>query len=383
MTGKPIRLRILAHPRRFRPLVLFLLVAALSTLLGLTVACGESSAEQNASPEVLAAAPAPTVKATTGVLVDRTTGYVLWSKSPNAKRPPASLTKVMTAIIVLQRVKNLDSWCTAPAAVGKDLGNVVGLRPGDRITVRQALYATIVKSANDACITLAYRVAGSEAAFVKLMNAKARSLNLQNTAYKNSRGIPVSGHYMSAADLAKLGRHAMGNPTFRKLCATRSATIKWPGHSVRVSSRNRLLKYDWGYGIKTGSTPQSGKCLLGAGTYGLRPLILVTMNEPTRDQEELDAVAMFAWGDAQYERRTVVTAGDLVTEVQLDGGGEVRAVAASSLTRVVRRDATVKVVLSVPTSLSTVPPAGTKIGTVTYRADGAKIGMVNLIADGR
>ncbi len=358
------------------------LFVALAAVLSLTAACGESRAEQNATPDVLATSAPPTVKASTGILVDRATGRVLWKKSPDTRRPPASLTKVMTAMVVLDRVKNLDSWCTAPRAVNRKLGNVIGLRPGDRITVRQALNAAIVKSANDACLTLAYRVAGSETAFVRLMNAKARSLGLNDTQYKNSRGTPVSGHYMSADDLARLARYAMRNATFRDLCSKQTATIKWPGHSVRVESRNRLLNYEWGYGIKTGATSASGKCLLGAGTYSLRPLILVTMNEPSRDQEEADAVAMFAWGDAQYERRTIVSAGDLVKAVPLAGGGEVRVAAAKTLTRVVRRAAAVQVAIALPASLPSASPSGTKIGTITYKADGQKLGTIDLLADG-
>ncbi len=366
--------------RPWRILALFLLVAAVA---GLTIACGDSAADESPTPAVLATSAAPGAQASTGILVDRATGYVLWKKSPDARRQPASLTKVMAVIIVLEKIKNLDSWCTAPRAVGQELGNVVGLRPGDRITVREALDATIVKSANDACLTLAYKVAGSEEAFVRVMNAKARSLGLDDTHFKNSRGKPVAGHYMSAGDLARLGRYVMRNPQFRALCSQQTATVTWPGHAVPIKSRNRLLNYAWGYGIKTGATPESGKCLLGAGTYSLRPLILVTMNEPTRDQEEEDAVALFAWGDAQYERRLVIDAGGLVTTVPVAGGGEVRAVAKDALTAVVRRAAAVQTQITLlnPTP-ATVPEPGTKLGTVTYRADGQKLGTVDLLADG-
>lgn len=358
-------------------------LALVAAAAGLTIACGDSAADETPTPAVLATSAPPAVRASTGILVDRATGYVLWRKSPDTRRQPASLTKVMAAIIVLEKVKNLNSWCTAPRAVAQELGNVIGLRPGDRITVRQALTATIVKSANDACLTLAYKVAGSEQAFVKLMNAKARSLGLDDTYYKNSRGKPVAGHYMSADDLARLGRYVMRNATFRTLCSTQTATVTWPGHSVPIKSRNRLLNYEWGYGIKTGATPESGKCLLGAGTFSLRPLILVTMNEPTRDQEEKDAVALFAWGDAQYEQRQLVEAGGLVTTVPLSGGGEVRAVAATELAAVVRRAAAVQATITlVAQRLDRVPEPGAKLGTVTYKADGQKLGTVDLVADG-
>ena len=241
-----------------------------------------------------------------------------------------------------------------------------------------------MKSANDACVTLAYRVAGSETAFVRLMNAKARSLGLDDTKFKNSRGRPVSGHYMSADDLARLSRYAMSNAKFRGLCKRQKAVIKWPGHAVRVESRNRLLNYDWANGIKTGATSQSGKCLLGSGKYDRRSLILVTLKQPTRDREEKDAVAMFKWGDAQYERRLIISAGDLVTTVPLRGGGVVRAVAKTSLTKTVRRAAQtqVRVSLLAAPPLGTMPEAGTKLGSIAYKSDGRNLGTVDLVADG-
>jgi D-alanyl-D-alanine carboxypeptidase (penicillin-binding protein 5/6) len=353
-------------------------VALLVLLLALA-ASSLAGDEASASAET----PAPTVRAASGIVVDRGTGVVLWQKDPHSRRPPASLTKVMTAIVVLERVRDLDSWCTAPPGVGKHLVNVIGLRPGERITVRQALRATIVKSANDACLTLAHRVAGSEAAFVRLMNAKAASLGLDDTRFRNSRGKPVTGHYMSADDLARLGRYAMSDSRFRDLCRRRTAVIRWPGHAVRVESRNRLLRYDWANGIKTGATRASGKCLLGSGRFDLRGLIVVTLREPTREQEVRDAVALFKWADALYERRLLASAGDLVTTVPLADGGEVRAVAASPLTRVVRRAAEVQVEVTLLASpLGDVPEPGTRLGTVAFRADGQLLGTVDLVADG-
>ncbi len=351
------------------------LLATLSACAAAACGGGEASAA--------AETPAPTVRATSAIVVDRATGVVLWEKDAHARRPPASLTKVMTAIIVLERVRDLDSWCTVPPGVGKHLVNVVGLRPGERITVRQALRATIIKSANDACLTLAHRVAGSEAAFVRLMNAKAAALGLDDTRFRNSRGKPAPGHYMSADDLARLGRYAMRDGRFRDLCRRRTAVIRWPGHAVRVESRNRLLRYDWANGIKTGATRASGKCLLASGRFDLRALIVVTLREPTREQEVRDVVALFKWADALYERRLLVSAGDLVTTVPVAGDGEVRAVAANSLSRVVRRAAEVQVELTLLASpVAEAPEPGALLGSVTYRADEQVLGAVGLIAGG-
>jgi D-alanyl-D-alanine carboxypeptidase (penicillin-binding protein 5/6) len=150
-----------------------------------------------------------------------------------------------------------------------------------------------------------------------------------------------------------------------------------------VESRNRLLRYDWANGIKTGATRASGKCLLGSGRFDLRGLIVVTLREPTREQEVRDAVALFKWADALYERRLLASAGDLVTTVPLADGGEVRAVAASPLTRVVRRAAEVQVeVMRLASPLGDVPEPGARLGTVAFRADGQLLGTIDLVADG-
>lgn len=252
---------------------------------------------------------APDVKARSGILIDRRTGKVLWSKSPDLQLPPASCTKIMTALLVLERYRDLDRYVRAPAAVTKHQQVAIGLRPGDRITVRQALRALMVKSANDAAVTLASAVGGSESGFVKQMNRRARQLRLTHTHFVNCRGTPKPGHYSSARDLARLGRYAMCDARFRAVVATSTTIVRWPpSHAVRVTSHNRLLEYSWGDGIKTGATKQSKMVLVGSGKPGLVPLIVVTMREPTRDQEVKDAVSLFMWGSSLYRRRLVVAA---------------------------------------------------------------------------
>ena len=367
-------LSLLRHPRRvlFRNLVLFAVVI-LAAVFGIQAPGHRAAAAQSA--------PAPTVQARTGILIDRVTGRVLWSKSPDRRLGPASLTKVMTAILILQRIHDLDSYCRVPRMVGKEeLGNVVGLHVGERISVRQALRALIVKSANDAAVTLAYRAAGSEPAFAKLMNAKARALGLTNTHFVNARGKPVPGHYSSARDLAKLGRYVMRNAEFRDLCRRKTATIRWPGHAVPVASHNRLLSYAWVDGVKTGATAPTGMCLIGSGRPGLQPLIVVTLHEPSRGQEVIDALAMFKWGSALYEQRSIVTQGDIVGTVPLAGGWQVAAVAATPLSAVVRSAAIVTTRRTLPALLDQAPPDGTLLGSVTYLADGQKLGTVRLVA---
>ena len=288
-------------PLRTAACLLLALLAAASSLIA---GCGGS-----ASPETLAAQSKepPKVKARSGIVMVRGSGEVLWTKAPDRELAPASCTKIMTALLVLERVPDLDAYATVPdIPLPQTVG--VDLRPGDRITVREALYALMVKSANDAALTLASYVAGSEKAFTALMNARAADLGLTHTHFVNSRGTPRPGHYSSARDLATLGRFAMNDPMFRELVRTKTAVIRYPPDAaVPVENHNRLLDFPWGDGIKTGATDVSGKVLVGSGKPGPVALIVVTMHEPTRDQEVEDAVALFEWGTAEYLRRAAAS----------------------------------------------------------------------------
>ncbi len=257
---------------RSHPALLILWVALGAALLSGAVLAATSSRVPAVAGAEAAAASAPSVRAASGILVDRRTGKVLWSTSADLRLAPASCTKIMTALLVLERYRDLDRTVRAPAVVTDQQTVAIGLRPGDRISVRQALRAVMTKSANDACVTLATAVGGSETGFVKLMNRRAAQLGLTRTRFVNSRGTPKPGHYSSARDLARLGRYAMRDARFRDLVGTKTRLITWPpSHAVSVTSHNRLLDYPWGDGIKSGSTRAIAESARGIGQAGARP----------------------------------------------------------------------------------------------------------------
>ena len=287
--------------------VLAALFIALAAAAGVTAGCAGDPAA--GTPASASSTSPPHVRAWTGILVERKTGTVLWSKAPDRELPPASTTKIMTALLVIERVSDLDEWARVPdIPVPQKVG--VDLMPGDRITVREALYALLVESANDAALTLASHVAGSERKFVTLMNRRARELGLTHTHFTNSRGTAERGLHSTARDLATLARVAMREPAFRRIVGTRNTVITYPPDGrVPIRNHNRLLlRYDWANGVKTGSNDASGKVLVGSGRPGPVALIVVTMHQRTRDQEVADAVALFKWGSAEYLRRTAASA---------------------------------------------------------------------------
>jgi D-alanyl-D-alanine carboxypeptidase (penicillin-binding protein 5/6) len=288
-----------AHIGRSSALATLVLVVV--TTLGLA-GCGASPAPVDPSPSP------PDIRAWSGIVVERRSGSVLWAKAPDRELPLASTTKIMTALLTLERVDDLDAWMTVPRIpTPQKVG--VDLRPGDRITVRQALYALLLESANDAALTLATHVAGSEPQFVVLMNRRARQLGMTRTHFTNSRGTAEPGLHSSARDLATLARHALRKATFRRIVSTREAVIEYPPDAaIPVHNHNRLLRYDWADGVKTGSNDASGKVLVGSGDPGGVALIVVTMHQRTRDEEVEDAVKLFRWGTAEYLRRSAAAA---------------------------------------------------------------------------
>ena len=230
----------------------------------------------------------------------------------------------MTALLVVERCRDLDRFIVCPPAPGSSSG--IGLRPGDRIQIRQAMYALMVKSANDSAYVLACTVGGSQQGFVALMNRRAAELGLRDTHYGNPTGaMRDDRHRSSVYDLARLGRYAMRSSAFRRFVGQRHVVVRWlPHHRVAVTSNNLLLTREWADGIKCGNTPAAGFCLVGCGKPGLRSLVMATLAAPSRDVDALDQVALFEWASTLYERKTLVSVGEVVRtpvgERRRDGG---------------------------------------------------------------
>jgi serine-type D-Ala-D-Ala carboxypeptidase (penicillin-binding protein 5/6) len=357
------------------------LVAAAAVVLVAMV--GIALAQRDAparAPTAQATTPPPSVQALSAVVMDRASGVILYAKAPHRRLPTASLTKIMTALVVLERTRDLEqSVAVPPTAIGQH-GAGIGLRPGDVITYRQLLLGLIVKSATDCAITLATAVAGDEASFAGLMNARAAELGLRDTHFVNCTGLNVPGHYSSARDLSELGRVAMRDLRFRRLARRVWARITWaPSRETFVVSRNRLnARYDWVDGIKTGATEGTGACMVASGRYGGRRLIVTTLHEPNRDQEVRDALELFRYGASRFARSVVVRRGDRVGEVDLATGGVAALVAERDLSRVVRKGARVKTRIQAPSTLA--GPTDDVVGYARFSADGMLLGIVPLRA---
>jgi len=293
----------------------------------------------------------------------------------------ASTTKIMTLLIVLEHRRDAldDSFVVSDDVAGS---TGVGLQPGDTITYREAITGMIVRSATDCTLALAADVAGSEDRFVVLMNEHARAWGLTRTRYTNASGAPEDpAHVTTARDLASLGRRAMRDATVREFVTIKDALVTWESGSFQCHSLNWILDYSWGEGIKPGYTPLAKYCLAAAGQPGLRPLISTTLHEPSRPRNMRDNAALLLYGSSLYGRRDLVHSGDVVARQTMPDASVLTCVAGGALADiVVRKGAAVKRTVALAPGLTAAPSPGTYVGTVSYRADGESLGVVDLYA---
>ena len=210
-------------------------------------------------------------------------GQTLWAHKPAAKLSPASLTKIMTALLILERGK-LDEIVTIGPTVSRETGTRIGLRRGEGVRTDFLLTASLLGSANDACRSLAEHIGGNEADFVALMNRRAKELGLEGTHFTNASGHDHPGHYSTARDLAILAGAALKHPVFAEQVKWDSAYITTvEGRPFFFENKNELVgRYPGAIGVKTGFTPKAGKCLIALAERGGAKVLLVLLNAPNR-----------------------------------------------------------------------------------------------------
>ncbi len=250
--------------------------ALASTLLALSVLLPARAATESSPPSD------PWPKAATAYLVV-VNGAILWARAPEQALPPASLTKIMTALLVLEDWAP-DDIVTTSAVAAAATGSRLGLQAGDQLSMASALEALLVNSANDACTALAEHTAGSVAEFVRRMNRKAQELHLDKTSFRNPCGLDAPGHRSSASDLYRLAMLAMVQPEFARIVQKPEVSLSTlGGRHFRKSSGNLLLGRLTGtVGVKSGFTNGAGKCLVALVRRGSDEVAVVLLNAPDR-----------------------------------------------------------------------------------------------------
>jgi len=327
---------------------------------------------------------APRITAEAAVVVDMDTGKILYSRNADKQLEMASTTKIMTAILILESLP-LDQKVKVPGAAVRAAGSVLGLHRGETFTVEQLLYAMLVPSANDAAITLAVAEAGSVKAFVAKMNARAGEMGLTNTHFVNNCGLHAANHYSSAKDMAKIASYAMRDPVFRRIVSTREYTLPHAGGAAPrlIKTSNELLEdVDWVNGIKTGSTPWAGYCLVSSATKDGLTLISVVLGAKDQNTREAESKALLTYGFERCRLKKLVDGGAVIADVPAPDplDREVRLVTASSYTRRLLGEGEVTGQVKLSREVTLPVKAGEVLGKLEFFQGDADLGFVPLVA---
>ncbi len=328
---------------------------------------------------MLAPAPFP-LTAKSAIVIDAESGKPLFERDADTPRPPASTTKIMTALLLLERSKP-GEIVVAPKDVMKVGEASMHLKPGERVPATDLAYALMLRSANDGCYAAAIHLAGSVPKFAAMMNARAREIGCAHTRFANPNGLYDPRHVVSARDLATIAREAMRNPAFAEVVRTQRKIIRRGGGADRLMvNHNKLLKFDpTADGIKTGWTIPSGHTYVGSATRGGHRLITAILDGPNWKQDHLN---LLSWGFKTWERRGVARRGEPLGTIPVVGGEPAEATVAEDVTSMVKPGAGA-VVLTLPTEPRPGPvPPGSPLGTMRVTDPDGYSREVPLVAAG-
>jgi D-alanyl-D-alanine carboxypeptidase (penicillin-binding protein 5/6) len=263
----------------------------------------------------------PQVRATAWALVDADTGLYLAGKNPDRRLPIASTTKIMVALLALEEGANLEEEVAISGQAERFVGTVysnIGLIEGERLSVRELLKAAMIPSGTEAVYALSEHLGGGSVdVFVEDMNQEADSMGLKNTHFENPAGLDARGHYSSARDLATMARAAMEYPTFADMVDTERTRISTQNREIEFSNTNNLLyAYEQANGVKTGTSPQAGPCLVASATEGDESYIAVVLDAAGEEYRFDAARTALEYGFDNYEREPLARKGEVYEEIQ-------------------------------------------------------------------
>lgn len=245
------------------------------------------------------AATEPKVLADSAILVEASTGRIIWEKNSNMEREPASMTKMLTCILALEKLNPLEEIIMDQAAVFTE-DNTLNWSAGDSVSAKDMITAVLLVSENGGAVALAQAIAGSQYAFAEMMNDKAREIGCKDSHFMNPNGLPNSNHYSTAADMARIAVYCMKNNDFREIVGTRRTSIRWISPKEKwaeLNNTNKLLEtYKGANGIKTGWTTAAGGCLAASAKRGEVELIAVVMHSPDNETRFDDATNLLNYG---------------------------------------------------------------------------------------
>ena len=270
-----------------------------------------------------AATSEPHISATSAILVEASTGRILYEKNANEQLPPASMTKMLTCVIALEKLNPTEEIFVTPEAIAAE-DNTLRWEPLDSVSAKDMITAVMMVSENGGAVALAQSTAGSVAQFADMMNDKARQLGCKHSNFVNPNGLPDTQHYSTAADMARIAVYCMKNPDFRKIVEMRRTSIKWlypKDKWSELNNTNELLgKFKGSNGIKTGWTNAAGGCLSASAKRGDIELIAVVMRATDMDTRFDDASKLLTYGFEHVRMVEAVDAARVDKKVFVRGG---------------------------------------------------------------
>ena len=349
------------------------LVALASVVAGVAPALGQ------APPA--AAARAPAIGAPAAIVIDARTGERLYARRAGSRRSIASTTKLMTALITLERTRPSQVF-TSPGYPGGAGESTIGLRAGERMSVHDLLRALMLPSANDAAYDLAVNIGGSQRGFVRAMNRHARALGLRGTHYSTPIGLDDPGNYSTASDLARLAARLMRDRTLARIVNMPAARLRTGSHTRTVINRNDLVgRFPFVDGVKTGHTNGAGYVLVGAAHGNGARIVSVVLGTPSIGARDADSLALLRWGVGQFRRVRPVVKGRTYAraKVRYYDDREARLVAASDVRLSARRGRPVRRRVDAPKELEGPLAAGERVGSIQVVYGGRVVRTVPLV----
>mgnify|MGYP004558369367 FL=1 len=264
------------------------------------------------------------LKSQSGIIIEADTGKVLFEKDADTKRPPASMTKIMTMLLIAEELEKGNILLKDEVAISERAASMGGsqiyLEKGSTATVEELLTTIAVGSANDSAVAMAEKIGGTVENFVVLMNKRAKELGANNTTFKNPHGLDEEGHETTARDMALIAKEVVKHDNIIKLSSTYETTIRHKnGKSLWLVNTNSLIKFYSGLdGLKTGFTDKAGYCLTGTMKRNDMRLITVVMHAETKEDRNTDTINMMEYAYSMYNKKTLVSSENYLGNMFID-----------------------------------------------------------------
>lgn len=370
--------------------VISMLLAVFIIFAGAMTAAGEKLVTPEELGQIKKAADIDqslTITAKSAILTERSTGTVLFEHDADKQMPPASITKVMTLLLVFEAMDagkfTMETKIVASEHACSMGGSQIWLEPGEAFTVNELLKAAAISSANDACVALGEAVSGSEETFVELMNERAAELGMKNTVFKNCTGLDAEGHLSTARDIAIMSAELLRHPEIKNYSTVWMDSLR--GGKTELTNTNRLVRFYKGCtGLKTGSTDGAGCCLSASAERDGMELISVTLGSPNTDERFAAGRKLLDYGFANFALVKMTPPEEYLAPIPVAHGTAetVQPICEEPAAFLLKKgqEAGVEQSVYLPEKLEAPVKAGDVLGRVTVTLSGGEIGGYDIVA---